>query len=188
MTGGADGVDRVVVLPRGINVGGHHKVPMAELRRLMTGAGFTGVRTYVASGNVVCDRAGRSADEVAGAVRALMADHLGVDVACLSRLRDEVDATVSADPLGGFDGVADTPARHSVVFCAEPPDPAAVAAVDAAAHLPERFSVVGRDVHVWYPEGTQQSRLAAVVARLAPGGTARNWRTVLTIQRLLTDP
>lgn len=178
----------MVVLPRGINVGGHHTVPMAELRRLMGEAGLTGVRTYVASGNVVCDRAGREPQEVAGVVRALMADHLGVDVPCLSRVRAEVDATVAADPLGGFEGVADTPSRHSVVFCEDPPGTAALAAVDAATLLPERFAVVGRDLHVWYPAGTRQSRLAAVVARLAPGGTARNWRTVLTIRRLLTDP
>ena len=44
------------MLFRGINVGGTSKVPMAELRaRLATS--FSGVRTYIASGNVVLEAA-----------------------------------------------------------------------------------------------------------------------------------
>lgn len=42
-----------VALLRGINVGGNNKVPMAELRRLCLDLGWTGVTTYINSGNVV---------------------------------------------------------------------------------------------------------------------------------------
>jgi uncharacterized protein (DUF1697 family) len=38
---------------RGINVGGHHKVPMAELRSFLEGMGFENVKTLLNSGNVV---------------------------------------------------------------------------------------------------------------------------------------
>jgi uncharacterized protein (DUF1697 family) len=44
---------RLVALLRGINVGGHKKVPMAQLREVLEGAGFADVKTYVQSGNVV---------------------------------------------------------------------------------------------------------------------------------------
>ncbi len=37
---------------RGINVGGHHKVPMAELRELLGQMGYEKVKTFLASGNV----------------------------------------------------------------------------------------------------------------------------------------
>jgi uncharacterized protein (DUF1697 family) len=42
-----------VALLRAVNVGGTGKLPMAELRALCEAAGFAGVRTYIASGNVV---------------------------------------------------------------------------------------------------------------------------------------
>ena len=42
-----------VALLRGINVGGRNKVPMADLRELMTSLGLTDVTTYIQSGNVV---------------------------------------------------------------------------------------------------------------------------------------
>ncbi|MCA9542381.1 MAG: DUF1697 domain-containing protein, partial [Myxococcales bacterium] len=42
-----------IVLLRGINVGGHRKVPMADLRAMCAGEGFGAVATHVQSGNVV---------------------------------------------------------------------------------------------------------------------------------------
>ncbi len=42
-----------IVLLRGLNVGGHKKVPMADLRLLLTKSGLENVQTYIQSGNVV---------------------------------------------------------------------------------------------------------------------------------------
>jgi uncharacterized protein (DUF1697 family) len=42
-----------IALSRGINVGGHRRVSMADLRLLAEEAGLLDVRTYVASGNLV---------------------------------------------------------------------------------------------------------------------------------------
>ncbi|MFC6261759.1 DUF1697 domain-containing protein [Levilactobacillus fujinensis] len=41
-----------LLLLRGINVGGNHRVPMVALRNLLTIAGFTNVRSYINSGNL----------------------------------------------------------------------------------------------------------------------------------------
>ena len=42
-----------IVLLKGINVGGHKKVPMAELRELLNKSGFEDVQTYIQSGNII---------------------------------------------------------------------------------------------------------------------------------------
>ena len=44
-----------IALLKGINVGGHKKVPMAELHELLSKSGFKNVKTYIQSGNVVFD-------------------------------------------------------------------------------------------------------------------------------------
>jgi uncharacterized protein (DUF1697 family) len=46
-------VPRQIALLRGINVGGNKRVEMARLRELMEDLGYSDVRTYVNSGNVV---------------------------------------------------------------------------------------------------------------------------------------
>ncbi|MBJ6117385.1 DUF1697 domain-containing protein [Pontibacter sp. BT310] len=47
--------NRYVALLRGINVGGKHKVPMAELKTVMAKLGFGQVETLLNSGNVIFD-------------------------------------------------------------------------------------------------------------------------------------
>ena len=42
-----------VALLRAVNVGGTGKLPMSELKAMCEALGFEGVRTYIASGNVV---------------------------------------------------------------------------------------------------------------------------------------
>ncbi|OEK07822.1 hypothetical protein A8C32_15150 [Flavivirga aquatica] len=44
---------KYIALLRGINVSGCKKVPMAELRELLSKVGFRNVQTYIQSGNVV---------------------------------------------------------------------------------------------------------------------------------------
>lgn len=42
-----------VVLLRGINVGGHNKLSMKDLREILEALGYESVKTYIQSGNVV---------------------------------------------------------------------------------------------------------------------------------------
>ena len=58
-----------VLLLRGVNVGGHGKLPMADLRALLSDLGGGTVRTYIQSGNAVVARA-VAAGAVAGAIEA----------------------------------------------------------------------------------------------------------------------
>ena len=44
-----------VAFLRGINVGGHHKVPMAELRKQLDKLGYENIRTLLNSGNIIFD-------------------------------------------------------------------------------------------------------------------------------------
>ncbi|KAA3640378.1 MAG: DUF1697 domain-containing protein, partial [Bacteroidetes bacterium] len=46
---------RFVAFLRGINVGGHHKVPMADLKQLMSTLKFDNVVTILNSGNIIFD-------------------------------------------------------------------------------------------------------------------------------------
>ena len=44
---------KYLILLRGINVGGKNKIPMAKLKLFLEEQGFTGVTTYIQSGNVI---------------------------------------------------------------------------------------------------------------------------------------
>jgi uncharacterized protein (DUF1697 family) len=170
-------VARQIALLRGINVGGHRKVPMAQLRELMQKLGYSDVKTYVQSGNVVFTGPDDPPAKVERKLEQAIEDEFGFDVAVMVRSRDELAAVVAANPLGE---VAADPARYLVMFLDGEVDPARVADVDAASLAPEAFTIRGREVYIFMPGGFADSpaRKALTEKRLGVSATARNWRTV----------
>jgi uncharacterized protein (DUF1697 family) len=173
---------RQIVLLRGINVGGHRRIPMADLRALLTGLGYEGVRTHLQSGNVVLESKA-SPRTVGRTIERGIRDELGFDVEVFLRTRDELADVVARDPFGAL---AVDPSRYLVSFLSAEPSPERVreaAAVDVA---PERFVASGREIYAWYPEGLQASKLVKVLSerRLGVTATARNWNTVTKLLEL----
>jgi uncharacterized protein (DUF1697 family) len=152
---------------------------MAELRALLTGAGFGGVETYLQSGNIALSAAG-APEAAARRCEALIAERFSLDLRSLVRTHAELEAVVEADPLP--EAAAD-PKRHQVTFLESPPGPEIISRLSAAAAPNERFAIVGREIHAWHPDGIARSRLAALLAGRAfeVTATARNWTTVMAL-------
>jgi uncharacterized protein (DUF1697 family) len=168
-------VARYVALLRGINVGGHRRLPMADLRDLLTGLGYTDVATYVQSGNAVLDAATDDAGAVAAAVSAAIRDRFALEVPTVVRSAERMRAVVAANPLEVPD-----PARFLVLFATEPFDTAALRALDLSAYPRERLAVTDTEAYTCHEEGIRFAKLPDVVAGHTAGTTtARNWRTVL---------
>jgi len=95
-------MNRYLVLLRGINVGGRNKVPMARLRELLEELGYSGVSTYIASGNVFLS-SNRTAAEIKDRIedalpRAFRLDSEIVNVLVLTHA--ELQAIVKGKPKG----------------------------------------------------------------------------------------
>ncbi len=72
-----------IALLRGINVSGHKKVPMSELRELLEELKLNRVKTYIQSGNVVFDAAGKDSSLLAESIEKKIAQQFGFEVAVL---------------------------------------------------------------------------------------------------------
>jgi uncharacterized protein (DUF1697 family) len=179
-------VARLVVLLRGINLGRSRRVPMADLRALLEELGYEEVRTHLQSGNAIVTTGARPA-AVATAIGEGMAERFGMEVGAVVRTAERLAAIVAADPLGE---VADDPARRMVIFLPAAPDRAALRALAEEDFGDERFEASGLEVYAWCPGGIGRSRLMAALgdARLTPGGTARNWRTVTRLAEMAGEP
>ena len=171
-----------VALLRGINVGGHHKVPMADLRAAFEAHGVVDVATYIQSGNVVFSSDEPEAALVSGLGEAL-GQRFGFEIPVVIREASELAAAAEAHPLAHLQ--VEEKLLH-VVFLGAAPSAAAVAAFDLAPHAPDQLLVEGRDLYVVYPEGSARSNLTVDVIERAFGSTAtgRNWRTVRKLNEL----
>jgi uncharacterized protein (DUF1697 family) len=165
-----------IALLRGINVGGNKKVPMAELRTLLTEAGFTNVRTYIQSGNVVLDHPRRSDEKLQDEIEVHIAGHFGFDVPVIVRHATQLAAVIDANPFPD----ADTSKLH-VGFLRGDAAAGAEDVLAAKAAGAEEFALVGRELYLHLPDGLGRSKLAASLDRLGTPVTARNWRTTQTL-------
>jgi uncharacterized protein (DUF1697 family) len=174
-----------VAMLRGINLGPHRRVPMADLRTLLTEAGYEAVRTYVQSGNIVL-RSPAKPGEVERELQTLISERFGFDVPVVVRSRAQLAAVVKADPLGD---VADDPKRYQVSFLAEKPPADLVRRMQERATESERVVARGREIYAWHPEGVARSKLWNELAGKGLGitATARNWTTVMTLMEMASE-
>ncbi|MFI7383892.1 DUF1697 domain-containing protein [Streptomyces sp. NPDC049813] len=175
-------ITRYAALLRGINVGGHKKVPMARLRPLVEGLGLTDVRTYLQSGNVTFAADHGDETSLARDVEAAIAGEFGFPVDVLVRTHAYLAAVRDACPFPA----AELEAKQlHVTYFSEPVPAERFAAVDAAAFAPEEFRLGDRALYLYAPSGLGTSKLAVQLGRpaLTKGvvATSRNWNTVGTL-------
>ena len=108
---------RYAALLLGINVGGHRKVPMADLKKLLEKEGFGNVRTLLASGNVLFDAPKGDARKLEKNLEAVIEKTFGFPVGVIVRTQEELRALSDSDP---FKGVEVTPmTRLYVTFLSD---------------------------------------------------------------------
>ena len=166
-----------VALLRGINVGGHRRIAMADLRELMRSLGHPDAITHLQSGNIVFDSAGKEVAKVRGELEAAIASRLGLEVRVLIRTRAELVRIVEANPLPAATA---EPSRFMVTFLDPSPTAEQIAGVDPAEFLPDELRFGDGVAYAWYHQGIQASKLTDAVwsRRLGVLATTRNWRTV----------
>jgi uncharacterized protein (DUF1697 family) len=171
-----------IALLRAVNVGGHGKVSMADLKTLMDDIGFVGGRTLLQSGNLVFRADGLEDAAIERLLEAEAGKRIGLKTDVMARDASEWSAAIAANPFP--DKAAQDPGHLLLLALKAEPAPGAVAALREAYDGPERFEGWGRHLHVVYPEGVGPSRLttALIERRLGVRATARNWNTVLKLQ------
>jgi len=175
-----------LALLRGINVGGKNKVPMATLREELEELGFTDVRTYIASGNVIL-----SSTDGAKAVRerieamlpkrfSLHSELVRVKVLTRTQLRKVVEERPT-----GFGDSPDT--FHSdAIFLMDITAKQAMAVFDPREGVDEVTAGTGVIYSQRLTAERTKSRLGKIVGTPAYASmTIRSWRTTTKLLELM---
>lgn len=86
-------------LLRGINVGGKNSVNMADLKKSFEGLGFTGVGTYINSGNVIFQTAETDRGKITGSIEEALHDTFSIPIRVVIRNRQQIEQTVKNAPI-----------------------------------------------------------------------------------------
>ncbi|MFK8013868.1 MAG: DUF1697 domain-containing protein [Gammaproteobacteria bacterium] len=171
-----------IALLRGINVGGHHKLPMQSLRDLLAALDYRDVDTYIQSGNAVFVSTQRSATamakDISNAVESAHGFRPPVQVLSVSAFR----AAVAANP---YDVSAGNEKHVHLFFLDGNPASQDLSPLDAYATAKEEYVLRKRIVYLHTPGGLGRSKVGAKLERfLETSTTARNLRSARRILAL----
>src|ERR1700712_389130 len=169
---------RCAVLLRGVNVGKHNRIAMADLRALLAEVGATDVRTLLQSGNAAVTA---EPDGLADRLEAALATS-GVGVRVLVRTREELDRVVAANPWP--DRAEADPKMVHVAFLEHPADPSVIEAFGAR-HGNDEIAVGEKELYLSYAASSFDSSINKVLTKISGVASARNWNTVLKLRDLV---
>jgi uncharacterized protein (DUF1697 family) len=175
----------LIALLRGINVGGHNKLPMKELTALLEGMGLRDVQTYIQSGNVVfrCDVKNRAA--LAAKISAAIKAQHGYTPQVLLLDAAELRKAITDNPYP--EAEAEPKSLH-LFFLADVPQHPDLKSLEAIKTDSEHYKLAGKVFYLYTPEGLGLSKLAARVEKLlGVAASARNWNTVCKLGEMLPE-
>jgi uncharacterized protein (DUF1697 family) len=176
---------RFVSLFRGINVGGNNSVRMDALKELHASLGLQEVATYIQSGNVVFTSDEADVTQIQQDIEDGFAQKFGFQAKVMVRTAGEFNVIIENNP---FQNELLKESKWVVaMFLASHPISTAREDIQKTYSGPEELHIIGQEVYIYYPEGIGRSKLTNTFLekKLKTAGTARNWNTVLRLQKMM---
>jgi uncharacterized protein (DUF1697 family) len=168
----------IISLLRAVNLPGHNKVKMDELRDLYESLGLRGAQTYVASGNVVFKTDVKDMARLQKKIEDAIEEAYGFRTGVMLRTSNEMKDIIRRNPFAKRSSIE--PNKLVVSFLTGEPGAESKQKIAQIKVGPEELYLDGRELYIYYAGGIGTSKLtAALIERaLKVSGTARNWNTV----------
>jgi uncharacterized protein (DUF1697 family) len=174
-----------VALLRGINVGGHKKVNMEDLRQAFSSWGLQNVKTVLATGNVVFESPVTDSGSLSHTIEDKIKTVFGLDVSVILRTLQEIQELVNSSP---FEGITVTPqTRLYVTFLPEKLNSSLAIPYESPEKDFRILRVSDSEVYsvltVTPNRGTTKA-MDILEKEFGKNVTTRNWNTVIKIAQL----
>jgi uncharacterized protein (DUF1697 family) len=170
-------VTAYVALLRGINVGRHRRVAMADIKKALAVAGHSDVTSVLQSGNLLLPEVGIAAARLETAIETALSDRLGLDIDVIVRSARALEKVLGTNPFRKRDV---DPNELFVAFLKKRPPRSAVSNLEHATFGEDEFVLAGTEIYLRYPNGLGRSKMSAAFFEraLSTRATVRNWRVI----------
>jgi len=178
-------MNKYVALFRGLNVGGHNKITMVDLKAMLERADCQKVTTYIQSGNAVfLHPLGR--DEIETFLESSFEKQFGYSVDIAVRTQEELQAAADVYP---FFNEERNLSYMMTGFARRAMQDNALTILLQAAQNDELVQIVENEIHIYFSQGSGRSKLAALnfAKKIGTPTTTRNRRTVLKLLELINS-
>lgn len=179
-----------IALLREINVGGHNKIIMAELRSSLGQLGLHNVKTYIQSGNILFESE-ENEELLQTKIHEKIKEDFGISSAVVIRTADEIQQIVNQSPFSNQEiSEAEQSCKGECLHVALlPAVPSKVNSDMFLSYANEReLSVIdGRNVYLLFYDSIRNSKLGNHLKKLEIPATVRNWKTLIKLSSMVEE-
>jgi uncharacterized protein (DUF1697 family) len=175
-----------VAFLRGINVGGHNKIKMADLRGMFESMGFKRVQTYIQSGNVLF-----ASEDDTETLRIQIEQEIekvfSISINVIIRTALELEGIIENCPFSEeklLEAASSKVETFYVSLLLDSPTQEGIEQLGAFQSERDEFRIQNREVYLLLRDGIRNSRLANNLYKLNVSSTMRNWKTINKINTM----
>ncbi len=173
-----------IALLRGINIVGHKKIKMADLKKYIEELKFSDVKTYIQSGNIIFAYENISIKDLEKNINKKILEKYGFEVTTLVITPTELREVIAKNPFSNKDLT-----RVYVTFLSEVPSPNDIEKLKNIDYSPEEFRLEGKTIYFFSPHGYGKAKMNNnfFENKLNVKATSRNWKTVNKLLELANE-
>lgn len=178
---------KYISILRGINVNGKNVIKMDELRKLFELLGFTDVRTYIQSGNVLFNSISSNKIKMISQIKASINRKFGYDVKGLIKTKDEIEKVINQNPFLKLDNVDIK--KLYVTFLERIPEKEFIDSLIPNKNTNDVYKIIGTEIYLYCPGGYGKTIFSNtyIEKKLGLKATTRNWETVNKLLQLASE-
>jgi len=172
---------------RGINVSGQKPIKMDKLKALYEAKGYTNVKTYIQSGNVVFDANTENPRQLESGLSQKIKEVFGHDVPVIVLSNLELRSIADNNPY-----VKDqdkNPDFFHVTFLSDEPSNQDISQLIAKKQNDEAIRLIGKAIYLYCPNGYGRTKLNNnfIENKLKISATTRNWKSVNKLLQMANE-
>jgi len=171
---------------RGINVSGHNKILMKDLKQLFLNIGYSDVITYIQSGNVVFKSVLKDTDKIKSNIIEAIKNHFGYSINVLVRTKNDIDFIYNSNPFLVKNINADI-SKLCVTLLKHPPNKEEINLLNEYPNSSnDDFKIIHKYIFLHCPNGFGKTKLSNKFfeKKLKTTATSRNWKTITKLFEL----
>ncbi len=170
-----------IVLLKGINVGGHKKMPMADLRDLLTKSGFENVKTYIQSGNIILESTEKDIAKIESDITTAILKQFGFEVSVLVKTRHDLERIFNDCPFS-----KDKKKTSYFIMLHKTPNADLVREASKKVYEGEEYEIINDSIYFYCEAGFGQAKFNVnfFERKLNTFATARNYNTMVKLVSL----
>ncbi len=174
-----------IVLLRGINVSGHNKIKMADLKLLLIELGFSNITTYIQSGNVILKSNQTESKNVEQRIIEAIKVKYGYGIKALVLTKSQLKSIFASNPFFKRKNI-DIVKLHVTLLRNEPDLIGKNLLEKFKLTNGDEFELIDKNVYLYCPNGYGRTKLTnnLIEKKLNCSATTRNWKTITKLVEL----